>query len=123
MAKDNRNRLAGLAFLTVDGNVYLVAGDFTYSPTKVKRETLIGMDYVHGYKESPNQCFISATLRDHGGLSVQEINDMTNVTVSVELANGKNVTGRNMWTVEAQEVKAEDGTIDVRFEGFEVEEF
>lgn len=123
MAKDNSNRLAGLAYLSVDGTSYLVAGDFTYSPTKVTRETLKGMDFVHGYKESPNQCFISATLRDHGGLSVQDINDMTNVTVTVELANGKTVAGRNMWTVEAQEVKAEDGTIDVRWEGFEVEEY
>ncbi|QNK65761.1 phage tail tube protein [Variovorax sp. PAMC26660] len=121
MANDT-NRLAGTAYLSVDGTTYMVAGAFEYSPAKVTRETLTGMDGVHGYSEKPKAGHISATLRDSGGLSVASINAMTNVTVVAELANGKTIVGRNMWTVEDQTAKAEDATIEVKWEGLSVTE-
>jgi hypothetical protein len=119
---DTTNRLAGTAFISVDGQTYMLAGDLGYSPSGVTRETLTGQDRVHGYSEKPKQGSISATLRDSGGLSVKSFNAMTNVTVTLELANGKTVLGRNMWTVEAQEVKTAEGTFEVKWEGFSVEE-
>lgn len=122
MATNNQNRLAGLAYVTVNGVQYLCAGDFAWNPSKVNRETLVGMDYVHGYKETPQQGMISATFRDTGGLTVADFNDMTNVTVVAELANGKTIVGRNMWTVDTQEVKSADATVDVKWEGWSVEE-
>jgi hypothetical protein len=122
MAEDTTRRLAGIACLSVDGLTYMLAGDLTFSPSSVSRETLIGQDRVHGYGEKPHAGTISATLRDSAGLTVAQLNAMTNVTVVAELANGKTIVGRNLWTVEAQEVKTMDGTIDVRWEGFSVEE-
>ena len=119
---DNTNRLAGIAYLSVDGFTFLLSGDLSYSVSKVERETLIGQDRVHGYSEKPHAGFIHGTIRDAGGLSVSAINAMTNVTAVCELANGKTITGRNMWTVETQEAKTEDGTIEVKWEGFSVEE-
>lgn len=116
------NRLAGTAFLSVDGNSYMLAGDFEYSPSVVSRETLTGMDTVHGFSEKPMAGHISGTLRDSGGLSVASINAMDNVTVVAELANGKTIVGRNMWTVESQTAKATDGTIEVKWEGPSVTE-
>src|SRR5260364_260741 len=96
--------------------------DLSYNVSSVSRESLLGMDGVHGYKETPHAGFISATLRDAGGLTVADFNAMTNVTVTVELANGKTVVGRNMWTVETQETKAAEGTFEVKWEGPFVEE-
>lgn len=119
---DTTNRLAGIAYLTVDGQNFMVSGDLSYGVSTVERETLIGQDTVHGYSEKPKAGFISATLRDSGGLSVAALNAMTNVTVVAELANGKTITGRNMWTVEAQEVKSAEATLDVKWEGFSVME-
>ncbi|RJF83457.1 phage tail protein [Azospirillum cavernae] len=119
---DTSRRLAGVAYFTVDGVSYMLAGDFSYSPVQVKRETISGMDGVHGYKETPIPGFISATLRDAGSLSVAAFNAMTNVTVMIELANGKIVTARNAWTVDSQEVKGADSTFDVKFESALVEE-
>lgn len=111
------NRLAGTANLSVDGVTYMLAGEFEYSPSLVTRETLAGMDTVHGYSEKPIAPHIGGTLRDSGGLSVASLNAMTNVTLVVELANGKVIIGRNMWTVEAQTAKSTDATIDVKWEG------
>jgi|SRR5579885_1830427 len=116
-------RLAGTAFVTVDGVNYMLSGELSWGVATLKRESLTGMDRVHGFKETPQAGFIAGTFRDSGGLSIAAFNQMTDVTVVVELANGKTVVGRNMWTVEAQEVKSADGTVDVRWESDQVEEF
>ncbi|MDA8248178.1 MAG: phage tail tube protein [Rhodospirillales bacterium] len=118
----NPNRLAGIAYLSVDGQSYMLAGELSYQVSTVSRETLIGQDAVHGYAEKPVAGFISGTLRDAGDLTVADFNAMNDVTVVVELANGKTILGRNMWTVEAQEVKTVEGTFEVKWEGFAVEE-
>ena len=119
---DNTNRIAGTANVTVDGKGYMVAGDFEYNPSKVTRETMSGMDGVHGYSEKPRPGSISATLRDAGGLTVADLNDMTNVTIVAELANGKTIIGRNMWTIEDQTAKSTDATIEVKWDGLSVTE-
>ena len=111
------NRLAGTATLSVNGQSYMLRGDFAYMPSKVSRESLAGMDAVHGFKEAPVPGSISCTISDSGGLTVADLNDMDNVTVVAELANGKTIIGRNMWTVETQESKATDATIEVKWQG------
>lgn len=118
----NPNRLAGTASLTVNGTNYLVVGDFEYNPSTVTRETLTGMDGVHGFSEKRRPGSISASLRDSGNLTVADINAMDNETVVVQLANGKTVIGRNMWTVEDQTVKSTDATLEVKWEGPQVTE-
>lgn len=119
---DTTNRLAGIAYLSVDGQTYMLAGDLEYKVSKVARETLIGQDRVHGYSEKPVAGHIAGTIRDSGGLTVADINAMTNVTVVAELANGKTIVGRNMWSVEDQTVKTAEATFEVRWESAEVEE-
>lgn len=118
----NPNRLAGTASLTVDGVNYLLVGDFEYNPSTITRESLVGMDDVHGFSEKKRVGSISGTLRDTGGLTVSDLNGMDNVTVVAQLANGKTIIGRNMWTVEDQTVKSTDATIDVKWEGPKVSE-
>ncbi|ROR49947.1 UNVERIFIED_ORG: tail tube protein [Providencia alcalifaciens] len=116
------NRLAGTAYVTVNGLSIMVVGDFTYSPSTVKRETLTGMDFVHGYKEKPNPGFILCKVRDSGGTTVADFNDQTDVTIVAELANGKTIIGTGLWTVNTQEVKSEDAEFEVRWEGRSVTE-
>ena len=119
---DTTNRLAGIAFLAVDGSNYMLQGDLAYQVSKVERKSLTGQDAVHGYSEMPVAGHISATIRDSGGLSVAALNRMTNVTVTCELANGKVIIGRNMWAVDVQEVKTPEASIDIKWEGASVEE-
>lgn len=119
---DTTNRLAGTASVTVDGVTIMVAGNFKYSPSTVKRETLIGMDGPHGYKETPIAGFIACQVRDSGGTTVSDYNSQTNVTVTAELANGKTIIGSGLWSVESQEVDSGDAVFDVRWEGLSVTE-
>lgn len=115
-------RLAGITGLTVDGNAYMVVSDVTWSPSDVRRETLVGLDSVHGYSEVPVQGYIEATLRDSGDNSVAAFNAMVCVEVQVTLANGKLVGGASLWTVNVQEVRAAEGTFVVRWEGNDISE-
>jgi len=81
MAGDTTNRLAGTAYVTVNGVTVMVEGSFKYQAATVNRTTLTGMDGVHGYKEKPVAPYISARLRDSGGTNVQGFNQQTNVNV------------------------------------------
>lgn len=119
---DNPNLLAGIASLSIDGVNYLIAGDAKYQVSSRKRETLTGQDAVHGYSETPRAGKISMSLRDRGDLSVAAVAAITNSTIVLELANGKTIVGRGMWSVEDQEVDTAEGKFDAVFEGKSVVE-
>lgn len=122
MASDP-NLLAGQASVTIDGRSSLIVGEGTYRPSTSKRETLLGQDGVHGYSQMPQAGMIKWKGRDMGSLSVKDLNEATNVTVVLVLANGKNVVGRNMWRVgDPVEVNTEDGSFEVQFESADVSE-
>jgi hypothetical protein len=114
--------LAGITTLSIDGTSYMVVSDVTWSPARWKRETLVGLDSVHGFSEVPIQGHIEATLRDSGAISVGDFNNMRCVEVLVTLASGKIVGGSNMWNTSALEVRAAEGTFQVRFDGIDVSE-
>lgn len=116
------NLLAGTAQITVDGTSYMLEGAVKYNASSTRRETLMGMDGYHGVKETPIPGSISFTGRDSGGLVVANFNHMRNVTVVLQLANGKTVVGRNMACVDAQEVDSTEATFNLKFEGPSVTE-
>jgi hypothetical protein len=61
--------------------------------------------------------FITATLRDNGGITVKDFNEMTSSTIQIIQANGKAIIGVGMWNTETAEVKSAEATFSVRFEG------
>lgn len=117
------NLLAGTASVTIDGVSYAISGEGTYRPSTTKRETLTGQDGVHGYSELPHPGKISWKGRDSSAVAIAALNGATNVTVTLVLANGKTIIGRNMWRVgDPIEVNTEDATFSVEFEGADVTE-
>lgn len=116
---DLTNRIAGTAYLSVNGRTVPLEGSFSYSPVRVTRETKSGQDHVHGYSEMPSPGVIKASIRDSGGLKVADFNAMSDVPIVCYLANGKVVSGRNMWTVETQEVDTAEAKFEVTWNGFD----
>ncbi|HEX7850136.1 MAG TPA: phage tail tube protein [Sphingomonas sp.] len=117
------NRLAGTAFITINGVSFSISGEANYRPSGSNRETLKGPDGVHGFKEMPFEGRISFKGRDSNAVQIGLLNEATNQTVVLVLANGKTIIGRNMWRVgDPIEVATEDATFTVEFEGPDVKE-
>lgn len=118
---DHSKRRGGVGWAWVDG-VYQDVTDATHRLSTVTRTTLVGLNGVHGYSETPQPGFIAFTVRDSNTLRVSDYSDMTNVAVVLQLANGKRISGTGLWTAETQEVNDTEGTFAVRFEGEDVRE-
>jgi Phage tail tube protein len=115
-------RIAGVAFIRVDGNQYSLRGNMVVSIDSFEREGVPGQDDMHGYIERPRVPWIEADISDLGGLSLEALQRQTNVTVQAELANGKKYVLRNAWTAPARELNTADGQTTVRWEGMRGEE-
>jgi tail tube protein len=109
-------RLAGITSFTVNGSTFNVT-EFSWDPGPVERETLISLSGVDGYKESPVAAYISGKFRDAQSVNVSGFVGLTNATIVVQLANGKQVVGHNLWYIGRPGVTGADATFDFRFEG------
>jgi hypothetical protein len=116
------NRIAGVAFVYINGRQYPLRGNLTISTDTIERTGVAGMDGVHGYTEAPRVPYIEGDFSDIGALSLAQLQAMSDVTVTAELANGKVYVLRNAWTSTAREFKAVDGQATVRWEGMAAEE-
>lgn len=116
------NRIAGVAYVYVDGNQYPLRGNLTVSIDTIEREGVPGQDRIHGYIERPRVPWIEGDFSDLGGLSLVALQRMSDVTVTAELANGKQYIIRNGWTSTAREFDAAEGQATVRWEGMSSEE-
>src|SRR4029077_13915221 len=85
-------RIAGIAFLTVDGDQYALRGNFTVSPSIVERTMIAGQDGVHGYQELPRVPYIEGDLSAVPDLNLDDLQVQVNSTVVAQLANGKQYT-------------------------------
>jgi len=118
----NEQRVAGLMEIQVDGELQNAAGDFEYNLGVVKRDTMVGIDKIHGFKETPQAPFVRGTVRDRKSLDVKNLASIENATIRLKLANGKNVVIRNAWFDGDGTVKVDDATIEVSFSGMSAEE-
>lgn len=116
------NAVAGIAYVKVDGTQFALRGDLQISIDAFEREGVAGMDGVHGYIEKPRVPFIQGNFSDIGGLSLQGISSMCNVTVTAELNNGKVYLLRNAWAAPARELNAAEGQVQIKWEGMRGEE-
>lgn len=119
---DHSRRVAGLAWAWVDGVQYEVVSEPTWRASRVTRTTLTSMSRTGLYSETIQPGFIAFTARDDGTFRVADFAEMTNVAVTLQLANGKRISGTGMYTVETQEVNSTEATFSVRFEGEDVRE-
>jgi tail tube protein len=109
--------IAGTAFLKVDGDQYPLKGSFTVSPSAVERTGIAGQDYVHGYAEVPRVPYIEGDISSRPEISLEDIELITDATVTAELINGKTYVLRNAWCRSAIELNTRDGQFRARFEG------
>lgn len=114
--------IAGTAFLKVDGAQYPLKGNFVVSPAAVERAGISGQDYVHGYSELPRVPFIEGDVSLVFELSTEDIEAVTNATVTAELINGHTYVLKEAWCTSAFDLNTRDGQTRVRFQGTSCDE-
>ena len=110
-------RRAGLISVQVNGEVYDFKGNCTYNLGRPKREAIVGADGIHGYKEIPQVGFIEGEITDRGTLDLTALVEMTDVTVTAGLSNGKVIVLRSAWYAAEGTGNTEEANIQFRFEG------
>lgn len=109
-------RLAGITSATVNGSAFSVT-EFAWDPGSVARETMTSLSGVDGYSEKPVAPYISGKFRDGSNVSVTGFTQLTNATVVLQLANGKQIVGHNLWYIDRAGVSGTDANFDFKFEG------
>jgi hypothetical protein len=115
-------RVAGIAFLTVDGTQLALRGNFTVSPSPVERTMLAGQDGVHGYQELPRVPYIEGDLTTMPGFFLEDLIAETNVTVVAQLANSMQYILTGGTCKGGFENNTRDGQVRVRWEGVTCQE-
>jgi hypothetical protein len=110
-------RRAGLIQVRVNGFVYDAKGSWSYNLGRPKREAIIGADGVHGYKETPQVSFVEGEITDHLTLDLGALATIQDATVTLDLANGKQIVINDAWYAGEGTGNTEEGNIGVRFEG------
>jgi len=115
-------RVGGIINLKINGQLYKAKGAFDYDLGIAKKEGIVGMDKVHGYKEIPVVPYIEGSITDDSNISFEQLAKTTEATITLELANGKTIVLRNGWWASNSKGNTEEGEIEARFEGLSAEE-
>ena len=111
------SRIGGILYFEVDGTRYAVRGNVTYAIGSNEKESVVGQDGYHGYKENPMTPFIQIDITDVLGTEVAVLQSARGTTCTMALANGKVLTLSNATQVNQLEVDAIEGQFTARFEG------
>jgi hypothetical protein len=109
--------VAGQCYLKINGNQYNLREGLNLSLDKEEGESIVGQDQYHGIMIKPKVCFIEGVITDTFELNIKEFSAFRDVTVTVELANGKTGMLRQANQIKALELETETGKIAFRFEG------
>ena len=115
-------RVGGIIYVKIDGATQRAKGDFTYDLGTPKRESVIGADGVHGYKEQPKAAYIEGEITDSQGTDMKALFNAANATVTCELANGKTVVFRQAYYTGDGTVSTGEGAAKIKFESPDAEE-
>lgn len=116
------NRRGGIIYLKAGGVQYEAKGEFTYDIGGFKRTSIVGADGVHGYTREAKAAFIEGAITDSPDLDLRAFAELEDVTVTLELDNGKTIILPEAWYAGDAAVKTKEGEIPVRFEAKKGEE-
>lgn len=110
-------RRGGIIQVQVNGEVYRAKGSFSYNLGRPKRESIIGSDSVHGYKETPQPAFIEGEITDGQELDLDALVTLKDATVTLDLAIGKMIVMHESFYAGEGTGNTDEGNIGFRVEG------
>lgn len=117
------SKKGGIIQIKADGEIFDAKGDYEYNFGSPVRTEIKGSDgRIHGYTEEAGVPFISGKITDHPGLDVKRLQQMEDVTVTCELANGKMGVWSEAFYAEEGTINTKEGEVPFRFIGKRGEE-
>lgn len=106
-------KVAGTAYVKVDGSQLTITGGCEAPLMEVKRETVV----PGFYKEEDKAPYVKVTAVHTADLDIKKLVNGTDMTVTVEFRNGKVYVLAGAYLVEEPSSKGDDGTIELQFDG------
>lgn len=116
-------RVAGTAFIKVDGEQLALRGTATINPLSSTRSGVVGMDGVHGYKEEPAIPSIELEVGDRRDLDLTKVGAWTGKTVTFEAATGRTYVLADAFQSGDLSLNGADGSVTLKFEGASMRSF
>lgn len=110
-------KVAGTCYIKVDGEQLELSGNMEFQPNKVSRESVLSTGGVVGYKETVVAPYISGDFVVTEEFPWTTITENTDMTITVECANGMVYTLSGAYLIENAAFKPIDGTVSLKFEG------
>lgn len=110
-------RVAGICYIKVDGQQLEVKGSVECPLAPTKKEAVMGLAGVAGYKETAERPYIKLTAILVPGFPVSTLVTMTDGVITAELANGSIYTLSGAWLEGESGVKADEGEVELEFSG------
>lgn len=108
-------KVAGTAYVKVDGAQMVVTGNVEVPLSKKKRETIT----KGHFKEEDVVPFVSGEFVIPKGLNIEKIMGGTNMTVTVELQSGRTYVLSGAYVVDEPALGSDEGKSSIKFEGTE----
>lgn len=106
-------RVAGTAYIKVDGMQLTVTGGAEAPLMAVKRETV----YPGFYKEEALAAYLKMTVIHDPDLDLKKLTEGKDMTVTCEFNNGKVYVLSGAYLVDEPTSKGDDGTLELQFDG------
>jgi len=110
-------RIAGTCYFKVDGEQLEISGSVEMPMSDKKRESVMSASGPVGYKETTVVPYFKGTFFLTEEFPLDGITEGTDLTITVELANGRAYTLSGAYLAGDAPVKTEDGTVDLEFFG------
>lgn len=112
-------KIGGTCFVKVDGQQIELTGGIEV-PLNIKvRESVVGLSGGVNHKETHRAPFIKGTYAVPGDFPIDKLMDSEDMTVTAELANGIVYVLSDAFVVGECDLKADEGTVDIEFNGTE----
>ena len=117
-----QSMIGGRLKVKVNGDLVYVKGSFTYNLGRDKRDPIVGHDGVHGMKSLPQAPYFEGPVTFHSEMSLTDFLDLTDVTATLELNNGKTLAFYKATQTGDGQGTSEENEINCRFDALSAEE-
>lgn len=111
------NRVAGIAYVKIDGEQFDVKGGLELPISDMERATIMGLSGPAGYSEKATEPYTKVTAIFGASFPIDKVRTGTDMTVTSELPNGKVYTLSGAFLRGTTSVKGDDGEIELDFGG------